>query len=158
MLHISVFANVSILFYGRDRQGQMFKVMKNNNLLNVFISYGNFPQVFGQVNDWSTLELDGIIRVLHMVAFENVFILFYVQDWERRIFKVTKNDNFLSIFVSLWLFAQNFGQVNKWTVSIKIAWNYKSASFSYVPNCFYFVWWSRLKEKCAQNYEKWSIF
>ena len=56
-----------------------------------------------------------------MVAFENVFILFYVQDWERRIFKVTKNDNFLSIFVSLWLFAQNFGQVNKWTISIKIA-------------------------------------
>ena len=95
----------------------MFKVMKNNNLLNVFISYGNFPQVFGQVNDWSILELDEIIRVLHMVAWANVFILFYVQDWERRIFKVTKNDNFLSIFVSLWLFAQNFGQVNEWTIS-----------------------------------------
>ena len=43
-----------------------------------------------------------------MVACTNVFILFYGRDWERRMFKVIKNDNFLSIFVSLGLFAKEF--------------------------------------------------
>ena len=30
----------------------MFKFMKNDNFLNIFMSFGLFPKVFGQVNEW----------------------------------------------------------------------------------------------------------
>ena len=41
----------------------MFKVMKNDNYLHILISFGLFPQVFGQVNEWSISKLHEIIRV-----------------------------------------------------------------------------------------------
>ena len=41
---------------------------------------------------------------------------------------------------------------------IKIAWNDKSATFTCVGNHFCFVWWSRLTERSAKTYEKWSFF
>ena len=44
-------ANVFIFFYGRVWNGRMFKVMKNDNFLNIFISFELFPQVSGQVNE-----------------------------------------------------------------------------------------------------------
>ena len=38
--------NIFILFYGRDWQGGVFKLMQNDNFLNIFISFGLFPHVF----------------------------------------------------------------------------------------------------------------
>ena len=41
---------------------------------------------------------------------------------------------------------------------IKIEWNDKSATSSFVSNCFYFVLWSRMVGRNAQTYEKLSFF
>ena len=54
----------------------MFKVMKNDNYLHILISFGLFPQVFGQVNEWSISKLHEIIRVFHLVAYPVLFIFF----------------------------------------------------------------------------------
>ena len=59
----------------------MFKVKKNDHFLNIFISFGLFPLVFGQVNEWLILELHEIIRVLHRVVFPVIFILFDDRNW-----------------------------------------------------------------------------
>ena len=50
MLRIVACPIVFILFYGRDWQGGVFKLMKNDHLLNIFISFGLFPQVFSLTN------------------------------------------------------------------------------------------------------------
>ena len=51
VLHMVASANVFALFHGRYRQGRMFKVMKNDNFLNILNNFGLFSQVFGQVNE-----------------------------------------------------------------------------------------------------------
>ena len=40
---------IFILFYDRDWQGGVFKLVKNDHFKNIFISFGLFPQGFGQV-------------------------------------------------------------------------------------------------------------
>ena len=50
--------------------------MRNDNYLHILISFGLFPQVFGQVNEWSISKLHEIIRVLHLVAYPILFIFF----------------------------------------------------------------------------------
>ena len=74
----------------------------------VFSRFCPFLQVFGQINDWSILEVHEVIRVLHMVACANDFF-FYSRDWPGKMFKVMKNDNFLNVFISFGLFFQVFG-------------------------------------------------
>ena len=76
VLHLFVCPIVFILFYGLDWQGGVFKIMKNDHFLNIFISFGLFLRVFGQVNEWSISELQKMIRVLHVVAFKIVFNFF----------------------------------------------------------------------------------
>ena len=51
-------------------------------------------------------------------------------------------------------------QAGKGVTYIRVAWNYKSATYSLVPNCFHFVLGYRLAKKSAQTYEKlyFSIF
>ena len=39
-------------------------------------------------------------------------------------------------------------------VYIRVGWNDKSATCSCVPNCFYFVLWSKLAGRSSQTYEK----
>ena len=58
------------------------------------ISFGLFPGVFGQVNEWPLSKLHEMIRVLLLVACPILFILFYEQDWQGGVFKVMKNDHF----------------------------------------------------------------
>ena len=60
------------------------------------------------------LELHKTIRVLHIILCTIVFILFYDQDWEGRVFKVMKNKYFFSIFWWLGYFPQVIGQVKEW--------------------------------------------
>ena len=45
------------------------------------------------------LELQEMIRVLHVVPYSIVFILFYGQGWQGGVFKVMKNDFFFYIFL-----------------------------------------------------------
>ena len=65
------------------------------------------------------LELQEMIRVLHVVAYPIAFISFYVQDWQGGVFKVMKNDLIIIIIVIIIiiitrfsLLPQVFGQVS----------------------------------------------
>ena len=49
--HLVACPNVLILFYGRDWQGGVFKIMKNDHFFSIFSSFVLFSQVFGQVNE-----------------------------------------------------------------------------------------------------------
>ena len=53
-----------------------------------------------------------MIRVLHKVACQIVFILFYDRYWQKGVLELMKNDHFFSIFSRFGLFHQVFGQVN----------------------------------------------
>ena len=53
------------------------------------------------------LELHKTIRVLHIIPYTIVLILFYDQDWERRAFKVMKNEYFL-VFLVVGLFSPSY--------------------------------------------------
>ena len=76
VLHLFVCPIVFILFYGLDWQGGVFKVMKNDHFLNIFISFGLFLRVFGQVNEWSILKLHEMIKVLYIFLYK--FVFFYL--------------------------------------------------------------------------------
>ena len=55
------------------------------------------------------LELQEMIRVLHVVPYSIVFILFYGQGWQGGVFKVMKNDFFfIYIFTCFGLLPQVF--------------------------------------------------
>ena len=73
----------------------MFKVLKNNNFLNIFISFGLFPQVFGHVNEWPILEFHEMIKVSRLVVCPIVFILFDDREWQGAVLKLRKNDHYL---------------------------------------------------------------
>ena len=75
VLHVCAFPIVFILFYGLDWHG-VFKVMKKDHFQNIFISFGLFPGVFGQVNEWPLSKLHEMIRVLLLVACPILFIFF----------------------------------------------------------------------------------
>ena len=62
--------------------------MKNYHVFSIFNRFCLFLQVFGYANDWSILEVLEMIRVLHMVACPNIFILFYGRDWQGGVFKL----------------------------------------------------------------------
>ena len=107
VLHMVACANVFIFFYGWDWNGRMFKFMKNDSFLNIFISFELFSQVFGQVNEWSILKLHGIIRVLHAVACPVVFALFDDPDWQERVLQIMKNEHFL-VFLAVLVLLRKF--------------------------------------------------
>ena len=90
------------LLFDQGQQGRVFKVMKNDHFFYIFISFGHFPQVFAQVNEWPILELHEMIRVPHLVVFPIVFILFDVRDWQGGVLKLIKNDHFL-VFSVVWV-------------------------------------------------------
>ena len=57
MSQLAVCAIIFILFYERDRQGEVFKVMTNASFFSAFSRLGSFSQVFGKVKEWLILEL-----------------------------------------------------------------------------------------------------
>ena len=81
MPHLVACPIVFILFYDRDWQRGVFKVM----------NWVLFPKIFGQVKARLILGLHKIIRVSHVVACSIVFILF----WQGGVLKFMKNDHFL---------------------------------------------------------------
>ena len=68
MSQLAVCAIIFTLFYERDRQGEVFKVMTNASFFSAFSRLGSFSQVFGKVKEWLILELHEIIRVPHLVS------------------------------------------------------------------------------------------
>ena len=48
--------------------------MQNDHFLNIFINFGLFPHVFGQVKEKLMLKLHKIIRVSHIVAWPIVLL------------------------------------------------------------------------------------
>ena len=117
LLHEVAWPIAFILFYDRYWQGGVLRLMKNYHVFSIFSRFCLFLQVFGYANDWSILEVLGMIRGLHMVACPNIFILFYGRDWQGGVFKLMQNDNFLNIFISFGLFPHVFWQVNEWLIS-----------------------------------------
>ena len=59
------------------------------------------------------------------------------------------------VFLAVLSFSPRFW-VGYWVAYIKSEWNNKSATCSFVPDYFYFVWKSRLTGRSAQTYGKWS--
>ena len=79
---------VLILFYDRDLQGGRSAQRYDKwSFFSIFSSLGHFPQVFGQVKEWLTLELQKVIVVSHVVACLIVF-LYYQRGWPGRVFKI----------------------------------------------------------------------
>ena len=68
-------------------------------------------QVFGQVNEWTILKLHEMIRMLHVVPYAIVFILFDDYNWQKGVLRLMKYDPFFSIFSKFSPFPQVFGQV-----------------------------------------------
>ena len=83
--------------------GWSARTYEKQSFFSIFSCFGLFTLVFEQVNEWPILEFYEMIRVLRIVAFPIVFILFY--------------DDFLNIFVSFGLFPHVFWQVNEWPIS-----------------------------------------
>ena len=71
-------------------------------------------QVFGQVNEWTILKLHEMIRMLHVVPYAIVFILFDDYNWQKGVLRLMKYDPFFSIFSKFSPFPQVFGQVKGW--------------------------------------------
>ena len=85
----------------------MLELLKNSQFFSIFSSYGLFSQVFGEVNEWPISKLHEIIRVLHVVAYPIVFLLFDDPDWQGRVLQNMKNDQFL-VYLAVWVFFLNF--------------------------------------------------
>ena len=67
-----------------------------------------------------------------------------------------KNDYFL-MFFAIWIFFPKFFDRLRRAYA-RIVWNDKSVTCSVVPNCFYFLLWTRLAGSSIQGYEKWSFY
>ena len=77
--------------------------MKNDiSFFSIISRLGSFPQVFGQVKEWSILKLNEIITVLDLVACPIIFVLFSDRDWQGGMLKVMKNDHFL-VLLAVWV-------------------------------------------------------
>ena len=85
----------------------MFKLVKNDHFLNIFISFGRFPQVFGQVNECLILESQEMIRVLHVFVCPITSILFENRDWEGGVLKLMRSDYFF-VFLAVWVLSPSF--------------------------------------------------
>ena len=146
---------IFIWFYGRHLQGGELKLMKRYHIFSIFSRFCPFAQVFGKVNDWSISEVHEKIRVLYMVA---CTIFFNCRDWQGRMFKFMKNDNFLNIFMSFGLFPKVFGQVNEWLM-LEVP-KTMSVTCNCVPNSCYFVLWAKLAGTSVESDEQWffSVF
>ena len=100
ILHAVTRSIVFILFEGRKEC--WLKLMKNDHFLVFFSAWAPFPQVFGQVKEWSILKLNEIITVLDLVACPIIFVLFSDRDWQGGMLKVMKNDHFL-VLLAVWV-------------------------------------------------------
>ena len=143
-----------IVFLLAKLAGRSFESYEKWLFFGVSSRLGPFPQVFRQVKEWLILQLHEVIRVLHAVACQVVFILSYEQGWQGECSKLLKYI-FFSVFSRLGFSSQVFEQVDK---SDK---NNKSATCSWVSNCFilfYDRYWQGGVFKRMKNYHFLNTF
>ena len=107
VLHAGWYPIAFVLFYGQYWQEGVLKLMESGHIFSIFSHFGYFPQVLCQVKEWLILELHEMIRLLRVVAFPIVFILFYGRNWQEGVFKVMKNDHFF-VFLAVWVLFPKF--------------------------------------------------
>ena len=78
MSHVVAFPFAFILFYDRYLQEGVLKPVKSCHIFSIFSSFCPFPQDFGQVNDWSLLEVHELTRVLLWLRVQMFFFCFMV--------------------------------------------------------------------------------
>ena len=74
------------------------------------------------------LELHETIRLPNVVSCPIVFILFYDQNWQQGLLKLTKKAQFY-VFLDVWTGLK--------VAYVKTGQNHKSATLTEVSNCFY---------------------
>ena len=76
------------------------------SFFSIFSCLVSFPQVFGQVKEWSVLKLHKIIRVSQVVAFPIASVLFFDQRCQGGVFKVMKK--VFLVFLAFWILFPKF--------------------------------------------------
>ena len=112
--HIYLLAQFFFLSWGRlaVRSVQSYEEW---SFFSVSSRLGPLLDVFRQVRDKLILESHEMMRVSHVVACPIVFILFYVWDWLRAVFKIVENNLFL-VFLAGWVLFPMFLQ--KWRTGL----------------------------------------
>ena len=71
----------------------------------------HFPQVSGQIKEWLILKLHEMKRVVNVLAYPIVFVLFDDPDLQEVVLELMKNDQFLA-FLAVWvLFPKVLGRL-----------------------------------------------
>ena len=99
MSDLVFFPMVLIFFSNGGRQGGALKFIKM--IINRFFFFcsGYFPQGFRYVKKWLTLELHEMINVSNLVVCQVVFILLCGLRRNVDVLKITKNTQFLDVWV-----------------------------------------------------------
>ena len=90
-----MFPILFMLFYDQYWERGVLELLKNSRFFSIFSCYGLFPQVFGQVNEYLISKLHEFTRVLYVVPYPIVFLLFDDPDWQGRVLQNKKSDHFL---------------------------------------------------------------
>ena len=71
----------------------------------------HFPQVSAQIKEWPILKLHEMKRVINVLAYPIVFVLFDDPDLQEVVLELMKNDQFLA-FLAVWvLFPKVLGRL-----------------------------------------------
>ena len=71
----------------------------------------HFPQVSGQIKEWLILKLHEMKRVVNVLAYPIIFVLFDDPDLQEVVLELMKNDQFLA-FLAVWvLFPKVLGRL-----------------------------------------------
>ena len=141
---------VFILLYDWYWLGGVLKLRKNDHFFSIFSRLCVFPQVFGQLNEWSALEFYEMIRVLHVVVSQLFSFFLMIEIGRETGVRIYEEWSFFYNSHSFRFFPKFLGRL--WVAYIRIAWNSKGATSSCLPNYFYFVWWLRGVLKLMKNY------
>ena len=112
IINIIIIVIIIIIIFGWPRFGWRSasdQSYKNWSFFGVLSLLGNFQHVFGQLNDWLTLKVQGMIRESHVVSCPMNFNLLcdaYKQGWVLKLLK-----KIFYIFSRFGHFPQVFGQI-----------------------------------------------
>ena len=85
----------------------VLKVMKIDHFFGVCSGLGNFLRVFGRVNEWLILKVQGMIRMSPFVLCPMNFKLLCDPCQQRGVLILLKKDHFL-IFLAIWVIFAKF--------------------------------------------------
>ena len=67
----------------------------------------HFPQVSGQIKEWLILKLHEMKRVVNVLAYPIIFVLFDDPDLQEVVLELMKNDQFL-VLLGVWVLSPKF--------------------------------------------------